>query len=93
MTTSKKTRVVNHLENMPISLANHLTEIAAETGVDTCDYVSCEKNFVIDGRAIETWYDEDANSSASAWKAFSMGIGNSSGSSREEAIARLVVKF
>ena len=67
----------------------HLREIAEESVIDHLSYSSNEKTVKVDGREIETWYDEDS-SSPFAWKAFIKGVGTKSGLSREEAIANVI---
>lgn len=87
------TTAVNLLTGLPPAIRDHLAEIADESGVETTEYRSNEREFLVYGRKIETWYDEDAPSSFSAWKAFTMGVGTFSGASVEEAIARLTRKM
>ncbi len=67
----------------------HLMECAEETGIDTEDYFSGEKKEKYLNYEIESFYDENSNSSFSAWKAFAKGIGTKSAPSREEAIAEM----
>ena len=67
----------------------HLREIAEESVIDHLSYSSNEKTVKVDGREIETWYDEDS-SSPFAWKACIKGVGTKSGLSREEAIANVI---
>lgn len=85
-----KTRVINTLDGLPQSVASHLQACADEMGIDTLEYRSNERSIVRMGREIEVWYDEDASSSLTAWKAFCKGIGTMSGACAEESIARIV---
>lgn len=82
-----KTTIHDFTAGFPEPARSHLREIAAESGVDHCEYRSHERAVTLpDGRTCETWYDEDASSALSAWKAFIAGVGTRSGASLEEAI-------
>jgi len=71
---------------------SHLQEIAEESGVEweAC-WTSCNK-FLLNGREVETWYDENA-SIWSCWKAFCKGIGTCRAPSLEEAMNELLEKM
>lgn len=82
-----KTRVVDNSGG-----CEHIRECADESGVDYLSYQSCEETAQVDGLTVESWYDEYASSSFTAWKAFCMGIGTASEPSREEAIAAILAR-
>ncbi len=80
------TTIHDNTAAFPAAARAHLREVAAESGVDHCEYRSCEKAITLaDGRACEVWYDEGSGSPF-AWRAFVAGVGTRSGASREEAI-------
>ena len=85
----KKTTIVyDSTATFPRAAREHLRECAAEMGIDPLEYRSCEETVILlDGRKCEVWYDENS-SSPWAWKAFAMGVGTKSGTSREDAIAQ-----
>lgn len=67
----------------------HLQDVADESGMEYMAAWSHHSRFEINGHAVETWYDENASSSWSAWKAFALGVGTYSGAALEEAIYNL----
>lgn len=71
---------------------SHLQEIAEESGVEWEAYwTSCNK-FLLNGREVETWHDENA-SIRRCWNAFCKGIGTCSAPSLEEAMNELLEKM
>lgn len=84
-----KTTVYDPLASFPPAARQHLRECAEEMGIDPLEYRSHEEIVILpDGiRKCEVWYDEDS-SSPWAWKAFVLGVGTRSGTSREDALAQ-----
>lgn len=84
------TTIIDPTQRMPKALAEHIRQCAYESGVDHCEYHSCERSFTLpDGREVESWYEE-SSASPYAWRAFVKGIGTRSGLSREDAVAAAI---
>jgi hypothetical protein len=68
-------------------LRQHIDECMREAGVDP-ECRTCEQSH---GEGLESWYEETSGSPW-AWRAFLNGWGTSSGLSREDAIARVMIR-
>ena len=67
----------------------HIRECAEEAGEEIDLYYSKPAKETYSGIEIQSWYNEDASSSLSAWQAFAKGYGTFSRESREEAIVEV----
>jgi hypothetical protein len=77
-------------KNTKDTLERHLREMADETGVEW-PVSSDERKIPYKGRVIEVWYNQ-ASASPWAWTAWVKGIGESIGTSEEEAIIEAKAK-
>jgi len=67
-----------------MSIQKHIRECAEEMGIDWPIPTSRERKIRYRGRTIEVYFTEDGR--LYAWKAFVMGLGESSGINESEAI-------
>lgn len=71
---------------------DHIREIAEESGMEWEAYWSNQNKFLLNGREVETWYDENS-SSPRAWCGFIKGIGNFRSYSLEEVLLEMFEKI
>lgn len=70
-------------------IEKHIRDCAEEAGEEIDLYYSMPVLEKYYGVEIQSWYNEDASSSLSAWQAFAKGYGTFSRESREEAIVEV----